>query len=236
MIMIKYTITYNRYSYCLNNPLKYTDPTGQRYVDDIWDFDREGNFLKRTENKNFDQIRVLNDDGSVFAETDKRPFGTFENIMNLYKQSVLIAREKHDLEGLSMNFGENIKGAMEAFKFLAKNTNPEWHAVGTTDWSGKRENLLATTHNPGFEYFGTQFAKQAAYNGYLIYDVHSHKTTPFPSDRISMKGRNGDIEIKLDLLQKSPNAVFGILYNGVISDYRTNRIGFDNNGYPIYGY
>ena len=29
------------YSYCLNNPLKYTDPTGQRFVDDEWDFNKE---------------------------------------------------------------------------------------------------------------------------------------------------------------------------------------------------
>ena len=45
--MIKYTITYNRYSYCLNNPLKYTDPTGQMFSPY---YDKLGNFLGVDEN------------------------------------------------------------------------------------------------------------------------------------------------------------------------------------------
>jgi RHS repeat-associated protein len=31
-----YTQSYNRYSYCLNNPLKYTDPTGEFIIIDSW--------------------------------------------------------------------------------------------------------------------------------------------------------------------------------------------------------
>ena len=31
-----YTQNYNRYSYCLNNPLKYTDPSGYTYKPDDW--------------------------------------------------------------------------------------------------------------------------------------------------------------------------------------------------------
>jgi len=32
-----YSQSYNRYSYCLNNPLKYTDPSGYTYKPDDWD-------------------------------------------------------------------------------------------------------------------------------------------------------------------------------------------------------
>ena len=32
-----FTQNYNRYSYCLNNPLKYTDPSGYSYKPDDWD-------------------------------------------------------------------------------------------------------------------------------------------------------------------------------------------------------
>ncbi len=32
-----FTQSYNRYSYCLNNPLKYTDPSGYSYKPDDWD-------------------------------------------------------------------------------------------------------------------------------------------------------------------------------------------------------
>ncbi|RLD58093.1 MAG: hypothetical protein DRJ01_13020, partial [Bacteroidetes bacterium] len=31
-----FTQNFNRYSYCLNNPLKYTDPTGNNYVSDMY--------------------------------------------------------------------------------------------------------------------------------------------------------------------------------------------------------
>jgi len=198
------------------------------WVDDIWDFDQNGNSLNRTENKNFDQIRVLNNDGSVFAESKKYAYGFFENIMSFYKQSVLIAGEKHDLEGLSMNFGENVKGTMAAFKFLAKNTNPEWHALGRNNFKGGIDNLLTTTHKPDFEYFGLELAKQAAPDGGLFYDFHSHKTNLFPSNRTS-NGRDSDMEIRLRLVGEgqSPSATFGILYKGVIYDYK---------GFPIKGY
>jgi RHS repeat-associated protein len=34
--LASYTQSFNRYSYCLNNPLKYTDPSGEFYVIDSW--------------------------------------------------------------------------------------------------------------------------------------------------------------------------------------------------------
>jgi hypothetical protein len=233
MIMPEYTLTFYRYSYALNNPLKYVDPTGQRFVDDIWDFDREGNFIERTKNTEFDQIRVLNNDGSIFAETAQRPFGTFENVMNFHKRSVLIAGENYDLKGLSMNFGENYKGAMEAFKFLAKNTDPtEWTAFGSTNFKGGMDNLLFTTHRSDFEYFGSQYTRAVALNGGLFYHYHSHDmNSPYlPSDKISMKGRDGDKEFRYNLIREgqSPNAVFGILHKGIMYDYKGFSIDYLN--------
>jgi RHS repeat-associated protein len=34
--------TYNRYSYCVNNPLRYTDPTGHGSISDWWNATQEG--------------------------------------------------------------------------------------------------------------------------------------------------------------------------------------------------
>jgi len=39
----EFTQSFNRYSYCLNNPLKYTDPTGQLFTNFL---DKEGNLIQ----------------------------------------------------------------------------------------------------------------------------------------------------------------------------------------------
>jgi RHS repeat-associated protein len=227
--MPEFSQSFNRYSYCLNNPLKYRDPTGQLYVDDIWDFDQNGNFIQRIENTDYDQIRVWNTDRTqILSESKHYPFGTFENTMGFHKQpDVELKGELHDITGLSMDFSGNYEGAMIAFKFLAANTNPEWHALGRSDFKGGMDNLLFTTHRPDFEYFGARYATASASNGGLFYDFHSHKTTLFPSN-ITSNGHDSDIEYRLGLTGKgkSPNAIFGILYQGVISDYRGQKIDY----------
>jgi hypothetical protein len=223
-----------RYSYCLNNPLKYTDPSGERWldVDDIWEFDREGRFIQRIDEPNYDQMRVINADGNIFAESKKFEYGFFKNKMDFLTQSVLIAGRKYDLEGLSMNFGENYKGAMTAFTFLAEHTDPtEWTIFGRNNFKGGMDNLLYTTHRSDFEYFGSQYAKSAAPVEGLFYDFHSHdKNSPyFPSDKVSQKGQPGDREFRYGLISEgqSPNAIFGILHKGILYDYR---------GFPIKNY
>jgi len=161
----EFTQSFNRYSYCLNNPLKYTDPTGQMYkdVDDIYVFKEDGSFVERISESGFDQIRVIKNNGTT-VESKKFDFGFLDNIMSFHnKEGVNIAGlGKLDLKGLSMNFGENLKGAMAAFRFLAANTTPEWSAFGRGDFKGGSENILATTHRKEFEYFGSEMAKGSA--------------------------------------------------------------------------
>src|SRR5262249_45340184 len=41
-----YSPSYNRYSYCLNNPLKYTDPSGESWLDDL--ISDIGKFIAKT--------------------------------------------------------------------------------------------------------------------------------------------------------------------------------------------
>ena len=233
MIMPEYTQTLNRYSYCLNNPLMLKDPTGQKYseLDDIWDFDVNGNFIKRTETTEFDQIRIWNKDRTrILAESKQHPFGTFENTMSFHEKSIIMSGIKHDLKGLEMNFGENYEGSMIAFKFLAEHTDPtEWHAFGRSNFKGGMDNLLFTTHRADFEYFGTQLAERAAPQGGLFYDFHSHdKNSPyFPSDKIS-NGHPGDREFRYSLIGEgqSPGAIFGILQKGVMYDYRGQKMDY----------
>jgi len=224
--MPEFTQGFNRYSYCLNNPLKYKDPSGNKYVlnDDIWEFDRNGKFLQRIDEPKYDQMRIKNDDGSVYKESQKYDFGFLENTMTfqeLGEVKISGFKEPPTLKALTMNFAENTKGAMAAFRFLGENTKPEWHAIGIYNWdkSYVKDNILVTNHQPGWDYSGARMAEGAAPNGYLAYSFHSHKNNPFPSDKISMNGREGDIEFRLRLIQQSPDAKFGILYDWKILDY-----------------
>ena len=52
-----------RYSYCLNNPLKYTDPTGMYYT---WYVDGDNNVLLHTNDGSNDIVRVPNEKVNTF--------------------------------------------------------------------------------------------------------------------------------------------------------------------------
>ena len=56
----EFTQSYNRYSYCLNNPLKYTDPTGQRAVLDTWNYFLETGTLEKVDNNGGTQFQTIN--------------------------------------------------------------------------------------------------------------------------------------------------------------------------------
>ena len=226
----EFTQSFNRYSYCLNNPLAYTDPSGERWIDfdDIWEFDIDGHFLNRIENKEYDQIRIINSDGTTYAESKKFDYGFLENKMIFHKREdakIAGIKELQSLEGLSMFFGENLRGAMAFFRFMAANTTPEWTAFGRNNFHGGIENILDTTHKPDFEFFGSQMAENSAPNGNLFHIFHSQKTSQYPSNRIS-NGHGSDMEYRLRIVDnsdpdkpQSPNAIFGILYDGKIHGY-----------------
>ena len=55
----EFTQAFNRYSYCLNNPLKYRDPSGNRWVDeDDHYFTENGKYLG-SDNSATDKIRII---------------------------------------------------------------------------------------------------------------------------------------------------------------------------------
>jgi len=166
-------MTYNRYSYCLNNPLKYKDPTGNKYVknDDIWDVDRNGNVVGFTKNEKFDQIRVVDENKNVLAETDKFKFGTIKH----NKPSALVEGVLKALDIFGVK-GDN--NATQVFEMLHNNTNVEWtHAqIGR---EGSESNIVGTSHNRTSTIVGNYLLE----TGYTLRDVthNHHNNNPMPS-------------------------------------------------------
>ena len=173
MIMIKYTITYNRYSYCLNNPLKYVDPTGQRYVDDIWDFDENGNFLQRIKTKEFDQIRIWdNARENILAETQKFEYKT---IKSHNRPVIPVEGKKTLLDVFDIKGDDNATGI---FKFFHNNTNIEWtHAKIGLENSGS--NMVGTSHSINSTAVGSYLFQ----TNYTLKEVvhNHHSNNPMPS-------------------------------------------------------
>jgi RHS repeat-associated protein len=169
----EFTQAFNRYSYCLNNPLKYVDPSGNAYIqnDDIWDFDRNGKFVERTQTTKFDQVRIVDDNKNVVAETDKFKYGTIKH----NKPPALIEGVLKALDIFGIK-GDN--NATEVFETLQNNTNVEWtHAkIGS---EGSEGNMVRTSHNKTSTVVGNYLLE----TGYTLRDVthNHHNNDPMPS-------------------------------------------------------
>ena len=141
------------YSYCLNNPLMYTDPSGQSYRDvfDDYGINRRGEIsLLRPTTDDFDRLYALDRNGK---ETNK---------------FITVAKGLSDLKGIAVNGileqlestgksgkysisyalgGENFQDAMlKVFKFAADNSKVEWR-VDRYSEDGSTYYSIGVNHN-----------------------------------------------------------------------------------------
>jgi len=70
--MPDYTQNFNRYSYCVNNPLKYTDPTGEFFVIDSWIIGLFSGGWKEANKRAGNDIKIW---GGLFASDPNKSFG-----------------------------------------------------------------------------------------------------------------------------------------------------------------
>jgi len=234
----EFTQDFNRYTYARNNPLKYKDPTGWWYeddydmgpfllntvevtassptpsptpIDDIWDFDEDGNFIRRTRTTEYDQVRIWDRDRkNIITQTELLPYKT---ITNHNRPIASINGIPTTLDILRILGNVNAKLIFEMF---AKFTNVEW------TWSqigqkGSEKNMVGTSHSSQGTAVGDYLFREK-YN--INVDIHNHPSG-FPVPSLPP----GDLQVVQPWIDKFPNIELYIYIND------GSRWGFEKGYY-----
>ena len=78
------------YAYCANNPAVLKDPNGE----DIWEIDECGRIVASYENKDFDQVHIVNSNGVCVAKSDMYDAHTFQ--LNCQEGTTLLSSDNTD--------------------------------------------------------------------------------------------------------------------------------------------
>jgi len=148
------------YTYCLNNPLMYTDPTGM-LLDD-YGLSPSGHVtLLRETDDDFDRLIVLDKNGK---ETNKQ--------MIVYNRNILpdLAKFRKGFDGTSYAVSESSETG-DVFLFASANSNVEWGLSGFRS-NGRNEYIVYTDHlagdiRPAEDWF--MFKDKS-----LLFGIHSH--------------------------------------------------------------
>ena len=203
--------SYNRYSYCLNNPLRYTDPSGWvlKPLDDEWEVDRLGNVKWVKENKQNDIIYSIDENGDRMQNVVFN-HGTIEKA---YSQNYETEGGWKSYDILRVRGDAN---ATRLFEFLAENTNVEFSHAKMGIEGDKGLNYLTTSHSENSEAGMPYLIDRQLRFGYTAREFnHTHpRNTPFPSGSFDYRkekaGEWGDVGFARDV-----SAIFGdkVKYN-----------------------
>jgi len=194
------------YSYCLNNPLMYTDPSGQSYRDVFDDYGINGrgeiSFLRPTKD-NFDRLIALDENGKETNNSIKvsKGLSDFKGItvdgvqIEGFLAQLADAKQRKKYGGTSFAMtGSSEIG--DIFMFAAQNSpNAEWGLEGYNN-KGTREYILYTDHvmenKPAWKW--SMFA-----NKEYLFGIHSHPENGMNYRKASGYGDGtryrGDMEI-----------------------------------------
>ena len=164
------------YAYCAWNPVKLVDPDGR----DIWKIDNLGNIVDHTESNDFDQIHIMDDNGSIRASSCQYELGTLSEL----------SLSGSDATAFSVCGTEN---ANNLFMFLADNyTNDgghplEWGHASLAE-SADASNIIGTNH----EEHSVHLISDLTDNSYSISEgSHNHPSgNPRPSGDPGLPGKD----------------------------------------------
>jgi len=208
------TQSYNRYSYALNNPLKYVDPSGEWLIDvyDDYGLDAKGNikFLEKKPFDNFDRLIALDERGNRTNKQMKISKSNFEAKTLLHE----LWQTGIETEGaLTYATGDvSTQSAMfKVFKFAADNSKVEWRVDRYNDNSYSIGTIHSNRHAITPEQMGRLSTDVVAF-------IHSHMgvSTDRYSELYSMgwlhKSRQIDPYHNSDARLKSTNSIYQDLY------------------------
>ena len=170
------------YAYCMNNPVRFIDPTGQ----DVWEINSQGEIINRIEDKtqdafytvtqdadgNYQRTYTIDSDGNINYNSISFEYGTVTAV----RTPTINVRDKdgnittRQLTTFEMK-GDN--NATQLFEFMANpetTTNVEWSQakVGTKN---SERNIIGTSHNRS----STSVGSYLRMTGYTLREVnHNH--------------------------------------------------------------
>ncbi len=161
------------YLFCANDPVNNTDPTGM----DIWDIDQWGNILNRTENKDMDQFRLVNRDGSQRKDEDGNDLTLEFDYGTVETQETIDTGNGKSFDVYKVRSDEN---ATKLFEFLSNNisiepSSVEFSHIKTGIEGANGLNFISTSHSSGSEFGMINLYADRLQFYYTLRDMtHSH--------------------------------------------------------------
>ena len=212
------------YVYCANNPIKLVDPNGEEW------YINEGGYIKCGKNSDDHNVYFVmgkseNDFGEYRKNSKNKIIAVdighdMDNGVSEYEGKFKDIRDKDKVKPYKAQFFNisDLNTARKLFKNVSKYTDKEW-----SFWGDDNGFHLSTSHISWTDVYGGREAKQSGINGTLSFFFHSHP-------RNEMQGMyvdEIDKSMRTTCLEKSPNAVIGIMYRGILYDFNTFKIDWD---------
>ena len=229
----EFTQGFNRYSYCLNNPLKYKDPDGQSFkdVDDHIEVDDMG----RTTITQQPGKDVVSANGKSVELSGNGVFRT------AYSEEMINGNPATLLTGLSKSDASKIYALM-------KDSKAEWGYMQSL--SSERTSLfipgmgsiripqidftVGTSHDSYSEAAVSSMIYKLPEGSVLRYD-HRHPVL-HSRDVEGYRYSRDDVNFWNVLIEKNPNASAGIHFQGQYNLYYRNGVKTDKYDNPLYIY
>ena len=112
----------------------------------------------------------------------------------------------------------NEKTARKLFRYISQYTDNEWSFLG--DDKGCH---LSTSNMSWTDVYGGIEATQSGESGKLSFFFHSHPR----NEANGMYVNDTDQAMRNKCLEKSPNAVIGVMHRGTLYDFQTFKIRWD---------
>jgi len=143
---------FNRYSYCLNNPLAYTDPSGEFFIIDSWLIGLFSGGWKEANKRAVNDIKIW---GGLFAsDPNKNPLGRLWEIKSRFTwqlpQTIGGFLTAHSYNTLGLKGG--VKSVEYKYGATVVSTRKNWTAVTQGSYIVGGSSLKADANNPLFQH------------------------------------------------------------------------------------